>query len=159
MLNWLKAQPKDVAARTYLAQAYMTRGDNKLAIEQYQEMLRNQPGNPFALNNLAWLYYREKDPRALEVAEQVYKLQPNAATIADTLGWILLDQGKTARGVEILQKAAALAPENPEIGYHYAVALAKSGDKQKARQQLESLFATGKDFPQQDEAKALLKQL
>jgi predicted Zn-dependent protease len=105
------------------------------------------------------LYYQEKDPRALEVAEQVYKQQPNAAAIADTFGWILLEQGKTARGVEILQKAAELAPENPEISYHYAVALAKSGDKQKARQRLEALLAAGKNFPQQDQAKALLNQL
>ncbi len=158
LLQWLKAKPKDITARSYLAQVYMTRGDNKLAIVQYQELLKNQPDNPSGLNNLAWLYYREKDPRALEVAEQVYKLQPNAAPIADTFGWILLEQGKTARGVGILQKAVSLAPNSPEIGYHYAVALFKSGDKQKARKQLEHALASGQSFPQQDEARALLKQ-
>ena len=159
MLQWLKEQPKDLAARGYLAQAYMTRGETGPAIEQYQLLLHDQPVNTLALNNLAWLYHGAKDPRALDVAEQAYKLQPDAAFIADTLGWILLEQGNTARGVEILRKAVALAPKNSEIGYHYAVALFKSGDKQQARKQLEAVLHFGQNFPQQAEAMALLKQL
>ncbi len=158
LLQWLKAQPKDTAARAYMAQAYMTRGQDKQAIEQYQILLRDAPDDLLALNNLAWLYHRGKDPRALDMAEKTYKLRPDAAFITDTLGWILLEQGKTARAVELLQKAVSLAPINPEIGYHYAVALAKAGDKQKARKQLEAVLASSQNFPKQDEARALLKQ-
>ncbi|MHB9101468.1 MAG: XrtA/PEP-CTERM system TPR-repeat protein PrsT, partial [Sulfuricella sp.] len=158
LLQWLKEQPKDTAARAYMAQAYTARGQDKQAIEQYQILLQGAPGNLPALNNLAWLYHRAKDPRALAMAEQAYKLRPDAAFITDTLGWILFEQGKTARAVELLQKAVSLAPKNPEIGYHYAVALAKAGDKQKARKQIEAVLASGLSFPQQDEAKALLKQ-
>ncbi len=158
LLQWLKGQPKDSAARAYMAQVYMTRGQDKQAIEHYQALLQNAPGNLLALNNLAWLYHREKDPRALAMAEQAYKMRPDAAFISDTLGWILLEQGKTARAVVLLQKAVSLAPTNPEIGYHYAVALAKAGDRQKALKQLEGVLASGQSFPQQGEAKALLKQ-
>lgn len=89
LLQWLKGQPKDTAARSYMAQAYMTRGQDKQAIEQYQILLQGTPGNLLALNNLAWLYQRAKDPRALTVAEQAYKLEPDAAFITDTLGWVL----------------------------------------------------------------------
>lgn len=159
LLQWLKDHPDDAAVRTYMAQVYMKQGQNKQAIAQYGLVLQKDPANLFALNNLAWLYYNEKDPRALETAEQAYKLRPEAAFIADTLGWILLEQGRTARGVEILQKATSLAPNNPEIGYHYAVALFKSGDKQKARKQLDTVLDSGKSFPQQEEAMALQKQL
>ena len=158
LLKWLKEHPKDTAARAYMAQAYMTRGHDKQAIEQYQILLQGAPGNLLALNNLAWLYHRAKDPRALAMAEQAYKLGPDAAFITDTLGWILFEQDKNARAVELLQKAVSLAPKNPEIGYHYAAALAKAGDRQKARKQLEAVLASGLSFPQQDEAKALLKQ-
>ena len=158
LLQWLKEQPKDAATRAYMAQAYMTRGQDKQAIEQYQILLQGAPGNLLALNNLAWLYHRAKDPRALAMAEQAYKLEPDAAFITDTLGWILFEQGKTARAIELLQKAVSLASTNPEIGYHYAVALAKAGDRQKARKQLEAVLASGLNFPQQDEAKTLLKQ-
>jgi Flp pilus assembly protein TadD len=75
------------------------------------------------------------------------------------LGWILLEQGETARGVELLQRAAAAAPNNLEIGYHYAVALAKMGEKTKARTQLEKLLTTGQVFPQREQADTLLNQL
>ena len=58
-----------------------------------------------------------------------------------------------------LRKAAGLAPAAPEIQYHLGAALAKSGDKPGARQQLEKLLAANKDFPQRAEAQALLTRL
>lgn len=159
LLQWLKEQPNDLGARGYFAQTHMKAGKNKQAIEQYEFILQKDANNLLALNNLAWLYQLEKDPRALPTAEKAYKLKPDAASIADTMGWILVEQGNIARGLEVLKKAAAAAPKNPEIGYHYAVALAKSGDKTKARKQLEEALASGQDFRQKEQAKALLKQL
>jgi FimV-like protein len=121
--------------------------------------LRREPNNALVLNNLAWLYHKEKNPQALEYAERAYKLEPEAANILDTLGWISVEQGKTSRGQEILKKALSLAPKNPAIKYHYAVALARSGDKGQARRLIEELLAAGRSFPQQEEARALLMQL
>ena len=73
---------------------------------------------PAALNNLAWLYYERKDPRALEIAKKAYELAPNSAPIADTYGWILVEKGEIAKGIEILSKAVQLAPDNKEIADH-----------------------------------------
>ena len=159
VLQWLKEHPDDLVTRFYLAEAYAAERQPKLAIQQYETVLQKETNNVLALNNLAWLYYQEKDARAINTAEQAYKLKPSSAPVADTLGWILLDQGKISRAVEIFKKAVALAPDNPEIGYHYAVALAKAGDKARARQQLEQLLASNKSFGQRDAAKALLKQM
>ena len=159
LLQWLKTNPNDVAARLYLAESYQSRKLNKAAIEQYSLVQKAVPDQVMALNNLALLYQAEKDARALPSAEQAYKLKPDVAAVADTLGWILLEQGQTARAVEILRKAVTVAPEQAEIGYHYAVALSKSGDRAAARKQLETILAPGKAFPQQEQAKALLKQL
>lgn len=159
LLNWLKANPNDSGSRLYLGQSYQARRLNKPAIEQYELVQKSAPDQVMALNNLALLYQEEKDARALPSAEQAYKLKPEVAAIADTLGWILVEQGQTARGVEVLRKAVASAPENAEIGYHYAVALSKAGDNAAARKHLESLLSSGKAFPQQEQAKALLKQL
>ena len=83
----------------------------------------------------------------------------NGLAYAFTLGWILVEQGNTARGLPLLQKAVSLAPEAAEIRYHFALGLVKSGDKSKARKELQQLLATGKTFPRIEEAKALLKQL
>jgi putative PEP-CTERM system TPR-repeat lipoprotein len=156
--QWLEEQPNDVAARTYLAAIYLKAGQHELAIEQYQRLLQADAKNFRALNDLAWLYQKEKDPRAVTTAEQGYQLYPDNPDITDTLGWILVERGETARALELLQKAAEKAPQSTEIRYHLAVALAKSGDNARARRELADLLAN-KNFRQRQEAQALLKQL
>src|SRR5258706_6402331 len=118
-------------------------------------MLRKRPGNALALNNLAWAYQQVKDPRALQTAEQAYKLKPDNAAVADTLGWMLVEQGNAKRGLEVLQKAVTAAPKALEIRYHLAQALAKSGDKAQAIAQLESIVASDSKFSQESGARAL----
>ena len=159
LLQWLKDQPNDVVARDYLAATYMKAGQYKQAIEQYQLLLVTDPKNGHALNNLAWLYQQEKDPRALATAEQAYLVNSDGADIMDTLGWLLVEQGNTTRAVELLQKATERAPASTGIRYHWAVALARAGDNPRARKELEDLLAKNKTFPERKEAQALLKQL
>jgi putative PEP-CTERM system TPR-repeat lipoprotein len=159
LTQWLKEHPADIPARMYQAGIYLANQQNKAAIDQYQAVLQQNPNHVPALNNLAWLYQQEKDPRALEYAEKANKLAPDNPAILDTLGWMLVEQGNTTRGLPMLQKAASLAPEAAEIRYHFVLGLTKSGDKAKARKELESLLATGKTFPKIEEAKSLLKQL
>ena len=77
----------------------------------------------------------------------------------DTLGWILVEQGNTTRGLPLLEKAVSLAPEAADIRYHLAAGRAKSGDKVQARKELEQLLAAGKQFSSIDEAKLLQKQI
>jgi len=77
----------------------------------------------------------------------------------DTLGWLLINQGAYARSIELLQKANQLAPDIPDIQYHLAVALAKSGNKALARRELERLLASGKKFSQADDARKMLSEL
>jgi predicted Zn-dependent protease len=79
--------------------------------------------------------------------------------VLDTLGWLLIEQGNTARGLPLLQKSASLAPGEPDIHYHFAQGLLKSGEKAKARAELERLLASNKSFSKADEAQILLRQL
>lgn len=159
LLQWLREHPEDTAPRLYLADAYVKTRENQLAIQQYQLILQKDPKNLLAANNLGTVYWREKDPRALDYFEQSYKLNPDSVTITGNLGRILVEQGKLERGLELLRKATSQAPDNPEIRYHLAVALAKSGEKAQARRELERLLANKSDFPHRNEAQALLKQL
>ena len=159
MQRWLRDHPDDLLSLHYSAGENAAKGQNKLAIEQYRRVLQKDPKNQLALNNLAGLYQREGDPRALQTAEAAYKLDPESSVTADTLGWILVEQGKMTRGLELLQSAFTREPKNPEIRYHLAAAWAKSGDKASARKELEALLASGQAFPQRDAAQALLKQL
>ena len=159
LAQWLKEHPADTIARMYQAGIYLASKQNKAAIEQYQAVLQQNAKNIPALNNLAWLYQQEKDPRALEYAEKANQLAPDNPAILDTLGWMLVEQGNITRGLPLLQKAASVAPEAVAIRYHLVLGLVKSGDKVKARKELEQILATGKTFPQVEEAKTLLKQL
>jgi len=108
---------------------------------------------------LAYAYQQVKDPRALPTAEQAYKLADNNPGVIDTLGWLLVEQGDTGRGLPLLQKASSLAPKSSEVRYHLAVGLSKSGDKAGARKELDKLLSEDKTFAQADEARALLKAL
>jgi putative PEP-CTERM system TPR-repeat lipoprotein len=159
LAQWLKQSPDDAAVRLYAADVSLKSGTYQNAIEHYEWLLQKQPDNVLVLNNLAWAYRQVKDTRALETAERAYKLKPDSAAVADTLGWMLVEQGNITRGLELLQKAVAAAPDAHEIRYHLAQAWLKAGDKSKARNELERLLATDAKFPQQAEANKLLKQL
>jgi len=156
---WLNEHPEDVGARMYLADSFILRKDFKGAAGHYERALQKTPDNATLLNNLASAYAEMNDSRALATAEQAYKIQPKSAAIQDTLGWILLAQGQTARAVSLLKNAVASAPEADVVRYHYAAALAKSGDKAKARLELDSLLKDTKSFPSKSAAEALRKQL
>ncbi|MCU6434109.1 PEP-CTERM system TPR-repeat protein PrsT [Undibacterium sp. Jales W-56] len=158
--QWLKDHPDDGAVHLYWGTYQLNTQKNRTAaIEQFQLVLKNEPNNIPALNNIAWAYSEQKDKKAIEYAERAYKLSGDSPAIMDTLAWILLDQGDTARALPLLEKASNLQPDALEIRYHFAVALVKTGDKAKARKELENITTPGKSFAKLDEAKTLLKQL
>jgi putative PEP-CTERM system TPR-repeat lipoprotein len=157
--GWLKAHPADIPTRMYQAGIYLGNKQNKPAIEQYQQVLAQAPDYVPALNNLAWLYQQEKDERALQLAEKANRLAPDNPATLDTLGTILVEQGNTTGGLPLLEKAASRAPLDADIHYHLALGLFKSGDKVRARKELDQLLSSGKEFSSIADARALLKQL
>lgn len=156
--TWLDKHPEDQSVRAILAEAYAQSGQTKKAIEQYELLTRIAKPNAAALNNLAYLYQEAKDPRAEETARKAYELAPGAPAVADTYGWILLQAGKNEASLKILETAAK-ASADPEIGYHYAAALARSGDHGAARQKLGALLSQPKAFASQADARRLLQEL
>lgn len=157
MQKWLAEHATDTASRLYYASSLLALKDYAASTAQFEEVLRQAPGHFVALNNLAWLYQQQRDPRALPLAEQAYKQAPDNPAVIDTLGWLLVEHGKLDRALPLLKDATAKAPKSNEIRYHYGAALAKSGDKRGAREQLEPLLAV-KDFGQHDAVKTLLAQ-
>lgn len=158
---WLKLHSKDVAALLYMAEAQEGLGDIDAAQKRYEEVLALAPRHPVALNNLAWLL-RKRDPgRALSLAEEVTRQHPDSAAFADTLAVILMDRGDDQRAVEVLRGLvggeAAQVP--PTLRYHYAQALARTGNEGEAKALLSSLVNAGGDFPEKAAAQALLQQL
>ena len=157
--RWIKDHPDDAAVRMYQAALNIDHGQTQAAIEQYQAILHLTPDYVPALNNLASLSQQVKDPLALQYAEKAYKIAPDNPAVQDTLGWILVEQGDTTRGIDLLRKASTSVPASAEIHYHLALGLIKTGDKVRARKELEQVLTTGKNFSKLEEARTLLKQL
>jgi putative PEP-CTERM system TPR-repeat lipoprotein len=159
LADWLITHPQDASTRAALAESLIKRGQYKDAAEQYLLLNKSNPNNLVILNNLAWSLFESGDNRALSFAEQALKLKPDNPAVMDTLGWILVQQKQTERGLKLLQQALGKTPDAPEIQFHLAAAYAQSGDHSRARSELERLLASGIAFPQEQEARALLKQL
>jgi len=160
--RWLAGHPDDIRVQAYKAQTLMAEGDFKAAASRLEAVLKRQPQNAVALNNLALAYQELGDARAQATAEAAYRQAGEQPDVMDTLAWILVDKGSqadAARGLLLLQKAHALAPKARDIRYHLAAALAKSGDRTGARRELEALAAGDMRFAQADQARGLLDEL
>jgi putative PEP-CTERM system TPR-repeat lipoprotein len=157
--RWSREHPDDLGFRNLLADAYIRSGDRRAASEQYQQILQRQPKHVPSLNNLAWLYHEARDQRALATARQAYQLAPQSPAVMDTLGWILVEQGQIAEGLPLLEKAAKAGSTSADIQYHYAAALARSGSKVQAQEQLKQLLAKEAAFDSRAEAQRLLTEL
>ncbi|MDB5768653.1 MAG: prsT, partial [Collimonas fungivorans] len=74
LAQWSRDNPNDVMTAMYVAEGNIARKQYKAAIPQLEAILKKTPDNAAALNNLAWTYQQENDPKALETAERAYKL-------------------------------------------------------------------------------------
>jgi putative PEP-CTERM system TPR-repeat lipoprotein len=159
LLAHLKAAPKDNTVRLYLAESFAKRGEHARAVEQYRVLYAQAKNNAVVVNNLAWSLFQLKDPQAVKYAEYAVKLMPDNPATQDTLGWILTQTGQAKRGAEVLRQALSRAPDAGEIHYHLAYALAQSGDKSRAIQELTRLLDSGVAFSQEAQARELLSRL
>ena len=129
------------------------------AVTNLEAVLRAEPDNVAALNNLSWLYHERGDSRALTLARKAYQLEPKSPQVADTLGWLLLAEDQVPDALRTLGEASSLAPKEPDITYHYAAALARSGARPEAQRKLRTLLADYNDFSERKAAQELLAQL
>jgi putative PEP-CTERM system TPR-repeat lipoprotein len=157
--TWLQRQPRDVAMRHRLAALLMEGGRDDEAASELEIILRTAPADVVALNNLAWLKGERQDRDAAGLAARAHALAPDNPDIADTYGWILVRGGETARGIDLLRRAAARAPESGQIRYHLGAALAGAGQREEARRILAEALAAPRPFAGRAEAQRLLETL
>ena len=111
---------------------YQNENNKEKAISLYEKAVSINESDVISLNNLAWLYYETKNQAAESTAEKAFNINPNSAAIADTYGWILLQNEKLQLSTKILQKAHNLDPNSKEIGLHLAQAYESQGKKEEA---------------------------
>jgi len=97
----------------------------RAAIDAYEELQGwTENSNAMVLNNLAFAHSRAGNTDdAIAIAEIAYDLVPDHPSIMDTLGWLLVETGEDrSRGLLLLERAAAAAPDNAVIARHLAEA-------------------------------------
>lgn len=157
--NWLKAHPRELEVRSYLADSALEALDYPKAVLLYKEVLADYPDDVRTLNNLAWAESAAGEPNALRHAERASKLAPDDPRVLDTLGMILVERGDLARGTEVLKRASAAAPHDTELRFTLAKALIRSGDTVGARRELEFLAGLGNKYAKQNDVQRLLSRL
>jgi putative PEP-CTERM system TPR-repeat lipoprotein len=154
----VRKRPRDNAMKLLLSQVQTETGQLREAKATLETVLKAGESAP-VLNNLANVQWQLKDPRALQTAERAYKLAPGEPVVLDTLGWMLVQQGQLDAGLRHLREARLRDPANPEIRYHLGWALAKSGRKAEARQELDAALQPDVVFPGVEAARVLHAEL
>jgi tetratricopeptide (TPR) repeat protein len=109
-------------------------GDPNAAEDYYKKALANQPDQPQASNNLAYLMMeRGQDiDVALSLAEAAHRGLPNSPSTADTLAWAYYNKGTYGSARDVLESVEKANPNDPSIEYHLGMIYSKLGDKSDA---------------------------
>lgn len=159
MENWLQSNPADHRVRNLIASIRYQTGQIEAARSHYEMLAQLRPDDASVLNSLAVVYQKTGDARAVDYARKAYSLQSFDPSIDDTLGWILVNEGKVNEGLEHLRQARARAFINPEVRYHLAVALHKLGRDEEAERELKVALASASPFNEKSAAELLLAEI
>jgi tetratricopeptide (TPR) repeat protein len=105
----------------------------------YEQILKLEPDNPVALNNLAYMLADSgiELNQALSYAQRAKQKMPNHVDIADTLGWVYIKKNLSDDAIKIFRDLLVQKPDHVTWRYHLAMALVQKGDKLQARKELE----------------------
>jgi tetratricopeptide (TPR) repeat protein len=123
----LKVDPGNAFAYWVLGSIQLQGGETELAADSFRRSLARRRSVE-ALNDLAWLLYQKGElDEALSLARECVTVPPEIADAWDTLGVILMAQGKIPEARSALEKALMLAPQAVVVQLHYAELLSHEG--------------------------------
>ena len=157
--TWVKAHPKDTQFRFYLGGEAMGRKDYAAAETLFLDLVRTQPENAAALNNLAWVSQQLRRENAINYAEKANRLAPNQPALMDTWAMLLSEKGQHAEAIELQTKASLAQPANTGFKLNLAKIYLAAGEKGKARATLDSIEKVGDNTAAQEEISTLLNKL
>jgi tetratricopeptide (TPR) repeat protein len=143
----IKARPEDPNLHYFLGTLYSFGGAQDKAIERYEDAIKYGPDLAYPKNDLAYIYAEagENLERALELAQDAKAALPDAATVADTLGWVLYKRGIPGAAISYLKEAVANSDGEIAVSgislHHLAQAYEADGDPDKARETLRRAIA------------------
>ena len=160
--------PNDAGAALQLAMTLEAQGKAGEAKTYYETVLKIQPDNIVALNNLAFMMAEDgKDlDQALTMAQKARQSYTKndrlVLELDDTLGWIYYRKNLSDNSIRIYQDLLKKQPERPEFRYRMAMAQYQKGDKGGARtnaQDALKLLGKKPDKKLEEKVRSLLAKL
>jgi tetratricopeptide (TPR) repeat protein len=132
--------PNEITPLLEMAMAYDDTGRNEEARRYYEEVLKINPDQFQALNNLAYLKADEGVDldQALTFAQRAEQANPNNLDIRDTVGYIYYRKNLTDDSIRMLKELVTQRPERATFHLHLAMAYYQKGDKGQAKRELDA---------------------
>jgi len=130
----LKALPEDIPLRYARALLAVNLGQLELAESDFRRIISAEPDNAAAINALGYTLadLTDRFEEAEKLILQAYKLQPEDASIIDSMGWVSYRLGRLEEADGYLRKAWKTL-RNAEIAAHLGEVLWARGQKDEAR--------------------------
>jgi tetratricopeptide (TPR) repeat protein len=156
----LDLQPKLAPLATMIGNLYLDKGDMETARKYYAQAIAANPNFAVAIANTAWVDAQEgKDlDVALGMAEKAKSLEPDVATITDTLAWVMYKRGNYANAMPLLQEIVRKTPDSAQFHYHLGMTLLAAGQKAKGKEQLEAALLLNLNTDNTQQARQALDQ-
>ncbi len=153
--------PKDPVPLLQVALLFDTNGRPDEARKTYEAVLKMQPDNMVALNNIAYAKADEGVDldNALAMAERARNKKPGDPDVLDTVGLIFLKKNLTDEGLRLLKELVARVPANPTYRLHYAMALYQKGNKPDAKRELDVAMRSNPSERDQQRIRELMAKL
>jgi tetratricopeptide (TPR) repeat protein len=131
------------------------------ARDAYEKLLAVTPNNVMVLNNLAYLYAHNLGQldKGYQLARHALDLEPTNSSIADTLGWILYQQGQYSSALNLLRESAGKQDAKPEVQFHLGMTYYMLGDEANARTTFQRALQLDPSFPEHNECNDCLTVL
>lgn len=156
MEKLLATRGDDPIALARLAVAYERDGAIDKAAAEFQAALKLNPANVRTMLNLARLYGLQHDTkRALELAKEAHKQEPDDPVVSQSLSELAYQTGDYEWAYSLIHEAVRSKPEDPQVQFDLANAAFSIGKLQEADEAISHALKAGVLPSQVDAAKRL----
>ena len=124
----------------------------------YEQIVKADPGNVLALNNLAMILAEQGTEldMALTYAERAKQKLPSNIDVADTLGLIYIKKNLSDQAIGVFNDIVKKDPNRSIFHYHLAMAYYQKGDKPNAKKSAQNALTKTPPKPEEQKIRELL---
>jgi Flp pilus assembly protein TadD len=121
----IERNPNDSGPILSLALLLEGVGQREAARQEYVKVLKLEPNNAIALNNLAFIQAISGGDlsQASDYAEKAKAALPGSTDVADTVGWIYVQRQMADEAIAVLRDVVIAQPSNMDFRKHLASAM------------------------------------